>query len=495
MAISKPSSVSINGMDLKPAPFVSTSYEYNKSGNYIIGGFLIVNLKGTIVGKNSAELLSQMSAISALQTSAGCVNLVIGCQGGADFLEGQGRVRDVSINKGDQPFLLSYTITIAIESIGGSPAVEPDEDFLTRYCLTKEQAKFILSYEENLSIEGDASVITSNDGGFGVSKSYIKGKGSISVTAYGREICGVPSFDGIKQALDLIRSRANTLMNFQFCDSSGHPLQAYSGFSKWLDSKQLEINDSGNIIWSFDVYLSLDNQTPYALVDIDTDDSFNYIDKKQTRTVRGSIKGLSTSTADFLNNKANQNERISNATRALSVVLPLVISGEWPGQSIELSGEEGVCKPPDDCEKCENDTPKVCYQRISSNISKSIVSGEITFSAEYGDIDNCKPNDKSLISIDIEENFPSKRYVEFIIPNAGKAVIQVFGDTPAKATITVRGDLNLCDEDKINEVIACVDAEFGKATGKYRGWIQTAQSVIIETYAYAKKASFIQCDS
>jgi hypothetical protein len=52
MATITPSSVKIGNTNLKPAPFVSTSYEYNKSGEYIIGGLLIVNLDGTIVGED-----------------------------------------------------------------------------------------------------------------------------------------------------------------------------------------------------------------------------------------------------------------------------------------------------------------------------------------------------------------------------------------------------------------------------------------------------------
>ena len=132
--MSKPSSVTINGMQLKPAPFVSTSYEYNKSGEYVIGGFLIVTLSGTLVGE---DIVSQMQSIGMLSANLNCVNLIIGCQGGSDFLDGAGRIKNVDVSSGDQPFVANYTITIALETVGGSPAVDPDPDFLTRNCLNK----------------------------------------------------------------------------------------------------------------------------------------------------------------------------------------------------------------------------------------------------------------------------------------------------------------------------------------------------------------------
>lgn len=487
------SSVNLNGMNLRPAPFVSTSYEYNTSGDYVIGGFLIVNLDGTIVGKDSGDLISQMAAISALQTSSNCVGITIGCQGNADFLNGAGRVRNVSINKGDQPFLLTYTITLALETVDGSPAVEPDEEFLNRHCLSKEDAKFILSYSESLSIEGDGSAISSTDGGFNVSKSYIKGKGSISLTCFGKEICGIPQFNGIDQALLIIEARANALINFTMCIPD-HPLSAYSGWSKWLDTKQLEINDSGTITWSFDLYMSNGGGTPFAWVDINTEDKKDHKTQKPktNRSVSGTIRGLSLATSNFLGHKATANERLANADKALGVVLPQVVSGSWPGESVDLSGQEGNCNNNSN-DPCSNNEPETCYQRLSSNISRSVVSGEITFNAEYGDINACKPQGDTNVDVSVEETLPATRYVEFIVPNIQNAIVQYMGDTPHKATVTVKGDLNGCDQTKIQKTIQCVENEFNKAVSKYNGWLVTNNSYTINTYSYSKTRSFVKC--
>lgn len=486
------SSVILNGMNLRPAPFVSTSYEYNTSGDYVIGGFLMVNLDGTIVGKDSGDLISQMATISALQTSSNCVAVTIGCQGNPDFLNGAGRVRSVSINKGDQPFLLTYTITLALETVDGNPAVEPDEEFLNRHCLTKEQAKFILNYSESLSIEGEGSAISSTDSGFNVSKSYIKGKGSISITCFGREICGIPQFNGVDQALLILEQRANALMNFTMC-IPGHPLAAYSGWSKWLDTKQLEINDSGNVTWSFDLYMSNGGGTPFAWVDINTDDKKDHktTTPKINRSISGTIRGLSSATLNFLGHKALINERLANADRALGIVLPKIINGSWPGESTNLSGQEGNCTIT--TSPCSNNEPEICYQRLSSNISRSVVSGEITFNAEYGDINACKPQGDTNVDVSVEETLPATRYVEFIVPNIGNAIIQYMGDTPHKANVTVKGDLNGCDQTVIAKVMACVDSEFNKAISKYNGWLVTNNSYTINTYSYSKTRSFVKC--
>lgn len=485
------SSVSVGGMNLRPAPFVSTSYEYNMSGDYVVGGFLIVTLDGTIVGENGSDLVNQMASLSSLQTSSNCVDLVIGCQGGSDFLSGAGRVRSVTINNGDQPFISSYTITLALETINGSPAVEPDQEFLNRHCLSKNDAQFILSYSESLSIDGEATAITSTDQGMNVSKSYIKGKGSISITCFGREVCGLPSFNGIDQAITILNKRANNLMNFTLC-TPGHPLSGYSGWKKWLDTKSLEINDSGTVTWSFDIYLAQGGGTPFAWVDINTDDKLDHKTKKKklNRTISGTIKGLSSATLNFLGNKSTVNERITNAERALSVILPNVISGNWPGEQVELA--DPPCNPTTN--PCVSQDPPTCYQRLSSNINKSVVSGEITFSAEYGDINSCKPQGDALVDVSIEESLPVVRYVEFIVPNIGKSIIQYMGDTPHKATVTVKGDLNGCDTTQIQTAIRCVDEQFDKSTEPYNGWLITDNKNTINTYSYTKSRSFVKCD-
>lgn len=495
-----PSAVSLGGSELKPAPFVSTSYEYKTSGEYVIGGFLIVNLDGTIVAENAEDLISQMAYYSSLQTSTNCVNLTIGCEGGSDFLNGAGRIRNVDISQSsDQPFVFTYTITVAIETIDGMPAVDPDQDFLNRMCLTPEDARYILSYEESIAITGEGDAISSTDTTFNVSKSFIKGSGSISITCFGREICGVPQGSGIDRAIQILTQRANNLMNFTNCSGTSTPLSQYSGWQKWLDTKKITIDDAGSVTWSFDLYMTNGGGTPYAWVDVETTDQMDMKTEKDllTKTVRGTIRGLSSATLDFIGNKASVNERISNAERALGVILPQITNGEWPSNAVILSGEEGDCEPPEpnDCPESEKAT---CYQRSSSSLDKSMVSGEIVFSAEYKDINSCKDKNDATIDTTIDENFPSVRHVEFIIPNLPKSVVQYAGDTPHKATVTVKGTIKGCDKltpEKLEKLKACVEKELNKKAQKFASWLITNEAQTISSYYYEKTKSYVKCDS
>jgi hypothetical protein len=489
--MSKPSSVTINGMQLKPAPFVSTSYEYNKSGEYVIGGFLIVTLSGTLVGE---DIVAQMQSIGMLSANLNCVNLIIGCQGGSDFLDGAGRIKNVDVSSGDQPFVANYTITIALETVGGSPAVDPDPDFLTRNCLNAGDGKFIQAYSESIEVDGGDSA-TLVDNTFGVSKSYIKGKGSIKVTAFGREVCGVPSFNGVDQAIAIVNKRAAALMSFTYCGAGDNPLQGYSGWQKWLDTKSLIVNDTGSVEWTFDLYMSQGGCAPYAWVDISTDDRKDFqigTKERKTRSVSGTIRGLSSYTGDLLSNKADSGDRISNAKAALGVVLPQIMGGEWPGLANSLSGEKGQAPDPPDCPPPEDE---ICYQRISSNITTSVVAGEISFSAEYADIDACKPKGVAIIETTVEETLPAVRYVEFIVPNLQDSIIHYMGNTAHEASVTVRGSLQGCDEKKIKEAMECVDEQFGKATKNYNGWLIRSETKKISTYSYSKTKTFVKCDS
>jgi hypothetical protein len=488
------SPITLNGTQLKPAPFVSTSYEYNTSGQYVVGGFLIVNLSGTLVGE---DIVDQIASMGALQVNQNCVNLIIGCQGGSDFLDGNGRIRSVDVSSSDQPFTANYTITIALETVGGQPAVEADPDFLTRNCLTADDAKFIQSYSENIGIDAGADNYALVDNDFGVSKSYVKGKGSISVTCFGREVCGLPSYSGIDSALKILDKRAKSLMSFDICDDSANPLANYSGWSKWVDTKSLEINDTGNVTWNFDLYMSKGGCAPYAWVDLNADEKIDLqsgTQEKKTRNISGTIRGLCFATDNLLKNHAGDGDRLNNAKRALNIILPQIIDGEWPEITASISGGQPGSnpQPPSECPPNEEET---CYQRISSNISTSVVAAEITFSAEYGPINSCEATtDAAVIDSTIDERLPATKHVEFIIPNLGNSIIQVIGDTPHEATITVRGTLKGCDQGSMTTVINCVQQQMNNLAKKYSGWLQKSSNAAVGTFSYVLTKTFIKCD-
>lgn len=480
--------ITLGGIDLRPAPFVSTSYEYERSGSYIIGGKLNVTLNGTIVGE---DILSQINEINQLQSNTECMNLKIGCDGGSDFLTGEGKIVNISINRSDNsPFTATYSITIGLERVNNSPAVEADEEFTKKYNLGN--VKYLKQFSESITVDGDGNILGYYDGGMNISKSYVKATGQISVASSTTAICGEPGFDGLQQSIDILDKRFKQLSNLTFSDSD-HILSDYSGWSKWLDSKSVTVDEDGTVSCSFELYMTQGACQPFARIDITTDDRITDHQKTKisNRSISGTITGLSGKTTELLNNKTNTNERLSNATSAWSILQSFIANGNWPGNSILLSeSTEGSCKPPE-CPPPENNS---CYQRLSSNITQSPVNGEITFSAEFGPIDQCLTN-SSMIETTVVEEFPVVRHREFIVPNLQRSIIQYLGDTPHKAIITANGALKNCNKDKMPELIQCVIDAFNKASGPFNGWIRTTYATNKTKYSYRISATLIKCDA
>lgn len=480
------SGVMLGSKYLIPAPYVNSNYEYIKFGGYILGGVLNVVLDGTIASENIAQEIQNIASLSA---NTDCVKLIVGCDGSPDFLEGAGRITNVSVNASDSsPFTANYSITVSLETVNNKPAVEPDPDFLQLFGLSN--VSFIKEYNEEITVEGDATVIGYVDNALTVSKSFIKASGSISVTSSTKIVCGVPSFNGIGQSIRLLKERYESLSSFSF-NQSGHPLSRYAGWTRWLDSKSITIDESGKVSCSFDIYLTKGPCSPIARIDIRTEDKIDYKLNSSSppipnRTISGTINGLSTATNDLLQDKTTSNERLSNALVAYGGLEAFIKSGYWPGGVAELSGEEGECKPPE----CPPLPQTLHYERLSSNVNISKVAGEITFSAEFGPTSNCLLNNFD-IETTVEEDFPVTRFREFIIPNSPNPVIQYIGDTPHKATVTAQGSIKNCDKTTKPKLISCVKSSFDKVSQPYLGWLKTSEQITESKFGYKIISAFI----
>lgn len=484
------SSIKLNGKALSPAPYVSSSYEYSKSGEYIIGGFLIVTLSGKIISKT---VLADLYALSALQSGNNCLSLEIGCAtgGGGDFLKNaSGKIRSVDFSLDDQPFLGSYTIQVAVETVDGKPVVPPDKQFLTSVCL--KSADFIQSYNETININGDSGSIGLVDTALGLSKSFIKANGQISLVSLSQLICGKPEYTSIDNLVNIVENRANSLLSLQACE--GSLLSAYNGWNKWIDTQSLEINrGAGSITWSFDMYMSPPGNAnaPYAWADITTEDKYDIKKQTQNTSITGTIKGLSTSSGGFLKNKTGSEERLANAKRAYALIDQRIRNGSWPSDTVSgLEGIAGSCPPIDPCTSSIEPT---CFQRLSSNINTSVVSGEISFSCEFGSIDSCKPNEESEIDVTVDETLSAIRHVELFVPNGRKSTIVNIGDTPSRVTITGKGTLKGCDTTQTPKMRSCVQAEIARALTLYRGWVKIKENETFGTYSYTKTLEYIKC--
>jgi len=483
-------SILLNGRSLRPAPFVSTTYEYTKSGIYTIGGFLIVTLTGTLVG---VDIESKISELNSLQGSTDCVNLIIGCSGQPNFLNGDGRITSIDITQDDEPYVAFYTIVIKIETIGGEPVVKPDPNFARSIGVsTTVIPRFLTEYSENLTIDGDGDIISTYDGGMNISKANMKISGSIVIKANTTYICGMPSYNPINEIEQLLIQRSSSLLNVI---GENNPLVLYTSWQKFLDTKSLEIQNNGTVTWQFNCYILQGGGTPLAFIDVNTTDKKTQKTDFNTRTISGTINGLSLATiSDHLGHKADANERYSNAKTAFTSLENLLTTGQWPGSSAAITGQEGAdC---DDPSGCLPFIPPKCYQRISHNITSSVVSGQISFDMEFADISACASTEFD-IETTIDENLPVNLVQEIVVPSrpSGRSIVQKIGGSSYTVNIVVRGSLKGCNEDNLPLLITAVITRMnGIIFTRYSNFFINKQSTILGKFTYTLTVELIRCD-
>jgi len=450
--------------------------------------------------------MSKIEELNNLQYDENCASLTIGCAdtGGKDFLDGSGRIRSIDINQNDQPFVASYTIVVAIETINGQPVVQPDPEFAKSINIPPEAIpKFLTSYSESITIDGSADLLCANDQGMGISKGYIKANGSIELGVNSNFICGYPSYDPMPVINNFLLLRSASIINGY---GDGNPLINYRLWNKFLDTKSLEIKTNGNVSWQFTAYVKeTSGGTPSALVTVNTTDNLDQKTKKRTRSISGNIKGLSLATiGDHIGHKANTNERIGNAQSAFDALdRAFLHKGVWPGgEYVTLTAP----KCPPDPNTCDTQfIPPICYQRNSHTITKSMVAGEITFDMDFSDIDACKSKEYEL-EITIDDTFPAHRYQEIIIPNRAvkgyqafpRSIIQRTGVTSQSVRITVRASLIGCDAKKMEKIIECAKNKLNfiiaSQYSSINGWIYKSQTVNKGTYSITITHERIRCN-
>ena len=276
-------------------------------------------------------------------------------------------------------------------------------------------------------------------------------------------------------------------------------LKDYNGWQKWLDTKNVDINSAdGSVTWSFSLIMTKGGCNPIAFVDINTTDTTDAKTKRITKSIQGTIDGLSKSeTGSFLKNGVCETQRLDNANEVWEAIKGGVVAGTWPGTPAPAGDipepPEGSPEPPKP--ECEPKPAPSCYQRISSSATISRVAGRITFNAEFGDIDSCKPGGDTSLSFTVEEKLPAANVVETIIPGEQRSIIQVIGMSQHTVSVTVVGTLSGCDPSKIMEVTNCVNAEFEKRIDPYSGWLLISRSDTTTSKTYTRTRLFMECDS
>lgn len=478
--------VTIDGTAIRPAPKFSIGHETFKSGDYIIGGITKITFNGEIIGLSEEDLQTKISNIMAY--SGTCRSLIISCAG-SDAINGSAFFKSVSINPSDQPFFVNYTIEAEISNIdgGNTLSVQRDTEFDTLYGLTIPANMSLKSYEENLSLSGDDGL--SNSGVFvgqTYTKAQIKLSGKISIQAH-HHMC--ESFtDIIDDLYNAIRPRFQKMITLDASLANTYPsLAAYCGSSVYSainDNKSVSINKLENKIdISFDLYLVPNiniNEPAKAIVDISVVENTDQSTRLSSLTVRGSIKGLSNVTSDVLDHKVLQREKLSNAIDVYNTIAKENISEDYP--NYEIFG----------CTNAGSLPSNMCYQRISSQVTQNINTGQIDFELTYGDTESCQMGG-TTIDISISEDYPTQKHVEHIIPGLGTALIQVGENfSPMKIQISASGKLNSCNGD-IETLKSCVNTQIlNEITNRgYNNYILVNRNSTTGRFSYKISYSYI----
>lgn len=465
--------VSVGGVQLIPSPFVNLSVEKYRAGEKVIGGVLKLTLNGTAVGSSFNEVIDGQGGgtgikdILELAQIKGCVCVEIKCS--STLIDGPGRIISVSANEGNQPTWVNmapYTIEIELPEnnifTDGRVVIPDTEGGDTDY-------NYVLkNISENLSWNINEDAFNWGSACSGVNPAGIDGFGNrhikvnFNISAVGVEgitdcSCGTgissnTKIYGLEAAEKHLKNRLTDLRTlgadslFDIASYKDPPnveilaaFNTYAGGSSFLDFRSIEINPvdnsinlSGEIIYRPSGCL---NPEVFSSLNVE----HNITTDEENITISGNITGLIDTNFDeiitlnpnhftdcSLNTKINHAEvflqKINIPDELINIANCYAGNQPFPNGYIEddcpYSASSGVC----DVTPTSPTQPPVelCDLRIvSSQISRNLTAGEISFSFNLSNAPNCEVAGATKLDINITHDKPHDNIVEIIIPGRG----------------------------------------------------------------------------
>jgi hypothetical protein len=475
--------ITINGDALRPAPKFSIAYETFKSGDYIIGGIAKVSISGELYAVSDIDLSTKINDISSY--SGTCQTLLIQCDGSI-LINGTAFIRSISFNPTNQPFSVTYTIEVEVSDTSSTLSVKRDIDFTTLYDINIPDDIILKSYEESLLLSSDESLTQTSiyaDGSY--TKASLKLSGQISIETYHHMCDNFGSPDLTSKIYNIINSRIQKLLSLD-------PIlvNAYPSLSPYLNGNYTAINDNKNISFNkfnnkidfkFDLFIIAGDCHPQGIVDLTITENTDQNTGMSTWNLRGSIKGLANITTNAVDNTVISDTKLTNARLIYNDLENKTQNPEY--RHFTIFG----------CKDAASAPSNICYGRMSSQITENFNLGQIEFEMTYGDVESCQVGG-STIDVNIQIEYPTRKYIEHIVPGRGSALIQIYDNlTPTKVTVTASGRINGCDTSLINDLKTCVTNRFNDATDPYLGYLVTKQTETTGKYSYKKSISYIAC--
>lgn len=436
--------VTISGKNLKPAPFVTLSVEQYKAEEYVIGGILLVQLKGTVVGENFADVSSQIIEILKLGGDGECHDIKIDCNGSV-LVDGRGRIRSVGADEGPMPSWVNmapYTIDIEVFENNGELVVKPDKR-IVGWITDKEAIKDV---SESISLAiSDESYAVDLAGVLGkIGKAHAKCTFNLSATGAGANCATASGLKiGLEAAEEVIKRRLQQISLMQWDAGTLGGTQIHSELASYRDGyyhlnfRNVEINTfagsitvGGELIWrpAACVY-------PHVFIDVNVDAKAEYASIERTVTISGSVQGISADTYDEIIRTVGfpreNNSRMPNAEDAFADIktgFDGLANQYMLPKMAQLSQANDACNIPPEPEKA--------LTLISKTETRQFSQATITFNYEYSTKPACTIVGASKVEIDAVHDKPADVVVEHTVIGRGYPLIQNL-NTKTKETWTL----------------------------------------------------------
>lgn len=455
--------VSVAGVSLSPAPFVTITTEQYRVGDLIIGGVINVSLNGTIYDPYNSGFGAIAGQISSLLDSIGgegdCVPINISC-GDTTVIDGYGTVVSFDVQEGPDPTwtqLATYGVNFQVHVNKGNPAVLPNRkagDYVTADELVKS-----ISEDMSMSIENDSFIVDSIDP-MTIGRSHVKYTFSISVTgaAVGcKDI--ISQKTGIEAAEIVVLRRLSRLQSADTVTMLGNAATIQKDFDyymngpKYIEIRNLDIDPVGGVVSiDGDFIIRPTNIThPHAFVEMSVEATTDVSQIGQTFTITGNIEGLPRPAMEPIILETDfhpaSKDKITNAISVYESLLPSfesIMQAHADGGIRDTSScIEGSLL--DICRGFDNDELKCDKVRINnSSVSKNYGQGTVSFNVEGSTRKNCDIAGASKVEIEVIHNHPTDLFAEFTIPFRGTPLLQNLGST-TKETIAVTAQLSFGD--------------------------------------------------
>ena len=495
--------VTVNGIQLDPVPFVSLSVEQFTAADMIIGGVLNVNLNGTVyagsgTGSGFTTVVGEINTImDSIGGQGDCITITIEC-GGVELVNGHGVVTAVSVDEGPDPTFVQvakYSVAAKLYVNKGDLAVTPNSE-ATEFVTTGE---IVTDISESISLDLSEGMTQDLEpaGSADIGKHHAKYTFSISAT--GAAVGCKSKFSqktGVDAAEEVVKRRIAQITNLDITSSLYDAAQVDSELSahnggKYLHVRTLNVDTIGGKVSVSGELIVRPNtcQAPEAFISLNIDVKKDLQTLGDVVTISGTVEGLHQTTFNNLitsNNHLNSlTNKMGNAESAFNTIkgnfLTYAQNSIGNVNDVEDSGDctagslLGICDAGAIAEECT-------LREISASQVKNYGQGQINFNHEFSTEKICEIAGATKVETEVTRNYPTDVFAEFTIPFRGEPLLQDLGTT-TKETVAVNITVTVndvgCDEVDMSVVQGCAlsKAEELEAAEGASAWFLTSYSV------------------